>query len=528
MTLTTNNGPDESVVAGPSPSKKAHRSGRWIEDWRPEDKEFWETTGAPIAKRNLIWSIFAEHLGFSVWLIWSVSSAFLLAQGFQFTVEQLFFLVAIPNLVGSLLRVPYTLAVPKFGGRNWTMASAALLLVPTLGFAFAVTNPDTPYWMFCVIAATAGFGGGNFASSMANINFFYPADKKGAALGLNAAGGNLGVSLIQFFLPVIVGGAGVFGIVKASEGGIHLERAAFVYAALAVAATLAAYFFMDNLEGAKSNPREQLVVLKEKQTWIMSFLYIGTFGSFIGYSAAMPLLIKVNFWRQPLPSVEGIGINFAFYAFLGALVGSMARPFGGWLADKYGGARITLVAFSGMIGATLLVLFTLSKLTTLPPPPDKAKLAEIAEDPAAFQFPEPVRAAIEANQDIFPFFLGAFLLVFVFSGIGNGSTYKMIPAIFRKDAVRGTAEGTPERELALIAQAKKASAAIGIIGAVGAIGGFLIPITFNSPWVTEPLAATKNAFVIFTAFYVVCALVTWAVYLRKRSGAKADTGYVGV
>lgn len=527
MTLTTNTGPDASGVGTPTPTK-SHRSGRWIEDWRPEDPEFWESTGAPIAKRNLIWSIFAEHLGFSVWLIWSVSSAFLLAQGFQFTVEQLFFLVAIPNLVGSLLRVPYTLAVPKFGGRNWTMASAALLLIPTLGFAFAVTNPDTPYWVFCVIAATAGFGGGNFASSMANINFFYPADKKGAALGLNAAGGNLGVSLIQFFLPVIVGGAGIFGIVKASEGGIHLERAAFVYAGLAIVATLAAYFFMDNLETAKSNPREQLTVLKEKQTWIMSFLYIGTFGSFIGYSAAMPLLIKVNFWRQPLPGIEGIGINFAFYAFLGALVGSMTRPFGGWLADKYGGARITLVAFSGMIASTLLVLFTLSKLSTLPPPPDKAKLAEIAKDPAAFQFPEPVRTAIEANQEIFPFFLGAFLLVFVFSGIGNGSTYKMIPAIFRKDALRGTAEGTPERELSLMTQAKKASAAIGIIGAVGAIGGFLIPITFNSPWVSEPLAATKNAFWIFTCFYVVCAVVTWVVYLRKRTGAKADTGYVGV
>jgi MFS transporter, NNP family, nitrate/nitrite transporter len=523
MTVTSNHD-----ISHASPPTRSRRTGRWIEDWRPEDKEFWEASGAKVAKRNLIWSIFAEHLGFSVWLIWSVSSAFLLAQGFQFTVEQLFFLVAIPNLVGSLLRVPYTLAVPKFGGRNWTMVSAALLLVPTLGFAFAVTNPDTPYWMFCVIAATAGFGGGNFASSMANINFFYPADKKGAALGLNAAGGNLGVSLIQFFLPVIVGGAGIFGIVKASEGGIHLERAAWVYAGLAIVATLAAYFFMDNLAGAKSNAREQLSVLKEKQTWIMSFLYIGTFGSFIGYSAAMPLLIKVNFWRQPLPSIEGIGINFAFYAFLGALVGSIARPFGGWLADKYGGARITLVAFSGMIASTLLVLFTLSQLTTLPPPPDKAKLAEIAENPAGFQFPEAVVTAIDANKDVFPFFLGAFLLIFVFSGIGNGSTYKMIPAIFRKDAVRATDDGTPERELALMTQAKKASAAIGIIGAVGAIGGFFIPITFNSPWVTEPLAATKNAFWIFTVFYLVCAVVTWVVYLRRRTGAKADTGYVGV
>ncbi|MCW2797976.1 MAG: major facilitator superfamily 1, partial [Nocardioides sp.] len=185
MTLTSTQAQeaDESAVA------PTRRTGKWIDDWRPEDEEFWAETGAPIARRNLIWSIFAEHLGFSVWLIWSVSSAFLLAQGFEFTPQQLFFLVAIPNLVGSLLRVPYTLAVPRFGGRNWTMASAALLLVPTLGFAYAVTNASTPYWAFCLIAATAGLGGGNFASSMANINFFYPSSKKGAALGLNAAGG---------------------------------------------------------------------------------------------------------------------------------------------------------------------------------------------------------------------------------------------------------------------------------------------------------------------------------------------------
>jgi MFS transporter, NNP family, nitrate/nitrite transporter len=120
------------------------RSRRWIEDWRPEDPEFWETTGRQVARRNLIWSIFAEHLGFSVWLIWSVSSAFLVATGFDYTPQQLFLLVALPNLVGSLLRLPYTFAVPKFGGRNFTMASAGLLLIPTLGLAYAVQRPETP------------------------------------------------------------------------------------------------------------------------------------------------------------------------------------------------------------------------------------------------------------------------------------------------------------------------------------------------------------------------------------------------
>jgi NNP family nitrate/nitrite transporter-like MFS transporter len=503
----------DTAVAG----ARTRRRGHVIEDWRPEDPEFWASTGAKIAKRNLIWSIFSEHIGFSVWLIWSVSSAFLLAQGFSFTPQQLFFIVAIPNLVGALLRTPYTLAVGKFGGRTWTMISAGLLLVPTLLFAYFVTQADTPYWVFCVIAATAGFGGGNFSSSMANINFFYPTHLKGSALGLNAAGGNAGVAVIQFFLPILVGGAGVFGLVKASAGGIHLERAAWVYAALAVCGVLAAFFFMDDIAHAKTDTKSQLAVVKHKATLIMAFLYIGTFGSFIGYSASMPLLIKLNFWRQPVPAVVGIGINFAFYAFLGALVGSLTRPLGGYLADKFGGAKVTLVSFGGMIIGTLGLLFTLGRLEAFPPPPTPDALAKIAADPTSFTYPEPVVHAINANHGLFPLFLGIFLVVFAFSGIGNGSTYKMIPAIFRKDAVADTAEGSPERELAVLEATKKASAAAGIIGAVGALGGFLIPITFSNPWVTDPLGATKTAFWIFCAFYVACAVVTYLVFMRKKA-----------
>ena len=224
MNLTST--PDVAAPSAVTPTQ-SRRTGRWIDDWRPEDPEFWSRAGKAVARRNLIWSIVAEHLGFSVWLIWSVSSAFLVAAGFDYSPQQLFLLVALPNLVGSLLRLPYTFAVPRFGDRNWTMASAALLLIPTLGFAYAVARLGTPFWVFCLIAATAGLGGGNFASSMANINF-YPAATKGAALGLNAAGGNFGVSLIQFFVPVIVGGAGIFGVVRASESGINLERAAWV------------------------------------------------------------------------------------------------------------------------------------------------------------------------------------------------------------------------------------------------------------------------------------------------------------
>jgi MFS transporter, NNP family, nitrate/nitrite transporter len=493
MTTTRTGAEAPSTTA----SRVTRRRGRWIDDWRPEDPAFWENGGRRVAARNLLWSIVAEHLGFSVWLIWSVSSAFLLQMGFAFSPRQLFLLVALPNLVGSVLRLPYTLAVPRFGGRNWTVISASLLLVPTLLFAVAVQDPHTPYWVFCLIAATAGFGGGNFASSMANINFFYPADRKGTALGLNAAGGNAGVSLVQLLLPVLVGGAGIFGLVTASPGGIRLQAAGFVYAGLAVCAAVAAWFRMDNLTTATSAPREQLAVLRMPHTWIMSVLYIGTFGSFIGYSAAMPLLIKLNFW-VPDPAPLGTGTYFAYYAFLGAGIGSLTRPLGGWLADRYGGARVTLAAFTAMVVATLAVLWTLTRLTPNP-----------SADPAV----------VSHNQAWFPWFLGFFLLVFAATGIGNGSTYKMIPAIWRRDAERTTAPGTRERAAALVVATKQSSAALGVIGAVGAIGGFLIPIAFSSPWVTDPLTATKGAFMAFTAFYVLCALVTFAVYLRKPAGA---------
>jgi NNP family nitrate/nitrite transporter-like MFS transporter len=503
-----------------APAGGPNRRG-WIEHWTPEDPDFWESTGKAVARRNLVFSILAEHLGFSVWLLWSVSAALLARAGFDFSPQQLFWLVAVPNLVGSLLRLPYTFAVPRFGGRNWTIVSALLLVVPTMLFAFVVQRPDTPFWVFVVIAATAGVGGGNFASSMASINFFFPTRAKGTALGLNAAGGNAGVAVIQFFLPIIVGGAGAFGLVKASQSGIALERAGYLYAALAVLAAVCAFFFMNNLHAAYSRPREQLAVLRDRHTWVMSFLYIGTFGSFIGYSAAMPLLIKINFFRSPIPTAS-IGINFAYYAFLGALVGSVARPFGGWLADRVGGARVTLGAFVAMIVGTLGVLFTLSRLDAVPAP-DPAKVAAWTQDPSTFAgFPPAVVTAVNHNSDLFPWFLGCFLFVFAATGIGNGSTYRMIPAIWKARARSAGAAGSPVRIAAENKATKEASAVLGIAGAIGALGGFLIPITFSSPWVNDPVAATRAAFVIFTGFYVVCLAVTWAVYLRPKAAmAKA-------
>ncbi|GAC1379488.1 MAG: MFS transporter [Marmoricola sp.] len=452
-----------------------------------------------MARRNLIFSIFSEHIGFSVWVIWSVSAALMTKAGFTFSVSQLFWLVAVPNLVGSLLRLPYTFAVPKFGGRNWTVISALMLLIPTGLFAFFVQRPDTPFWVFLLISVTAGFGGGNFASSMTNINTFYPAAQKGTALGLNAAGGNAGVAVIQFALPIVVGAGGGFGAFAAAKS-IHLEYAGYIGVALALVSALCAYLFMDNLHAAAIKPRQQMSVIKYKDTWVMAFLYIGTFGSFIGYSSAMPLLIKLNFFRQIVPAAHSIGINFAFYAFLGAAIGSLTRPIGGWLADKFTGAKVTLAAFGAMILGTLGVITTLMQLHPLKAP-TAALIAKAKADPKAFEYPAKVVHLVNENSGVFPWFLVAFLFVFAATGIANGSAYKMIPAIWK-------AKKRPVTE---------ASAVLGVVGAAGALGGFLIPITFNAPWVTNPFSATKVAFWIFTGFYVVCAVVTWAYFLTKRS-----------
>src|SRR3954465_12620467 len=212
-------------------------SKTWIEQWNPDDPTFWAKTGKKVAWRNLGWSILAENIGFSIWLVWSVVAARLKAVGFQYTPDQLFQLVAIPGLVGALMRFPYTFAVPKFGGRNWTIVSAALLLIPTTLVAVLVTNPSTPFWLMALAAGTAGLGGGNFASSMANISFFYPDREKGLALGLNAAGRNIRVSRVQLLVPIVIVG----------HAGLRLQNAGLMWLLPIGVATIGAFLFMDNL-----------------------------------------------------------------------------------------------------------------------------------------------------------------------------------------------------------------------------------------------------------------------------------------
>ncbi|HEY8473891.1 MAG TPA: nitrate/nitrite transporter [Natronosporangium sp.] len=419
-------------------------------DWRPDDPQFWATTGRRVARRNLIFSIFAEHLGFSVWTLWSVVVVAMPASVFPYSVDQKFWLVALPNLVGSLMRLPYTFAVTRVGGRNWTMISALLLLIPVLALGWGVTHPGTPYWLMLIFAASAGFGGGNFASSMTNISFFYPEREKGRALGLNAAGGNLGISTMQLIVPVV-----------AAAGLVY---AGLMWVPAILAAAWCARWYMDDLAVAKTPFRAQFATVKRLHTWIMSFLYIGTFGSFLGYSAAFPLVLRIQFPEAP---VWRLGASATVtLAFTGPLVGSLARPLGGWLADRIGGARVTAACFVAMgIGSYGVVAST-------------------------------------GGAGQFGLFLASFGLLFLASGAGNGSTYRMIPAIFAATA--------PD-----LATAKRESAAtLGIAGAVGALGGFYLPRAISDSYTATGELAT--AFGWFGVLYAACLTVTWWCYLRRR------------
>ncbi|MGJ6980480.1 MFS transporter [Aestuariimicrobium soli] len=439
--------------------------GRWIERWTPEDPGFWGSKGKAIADRNLLWSIIAEHIGFSVWLLWSIvvvkmygtydAAGTLVTSGvngWALTAGQGLTLLAVASGVGALLRIPYTFMVPIFGGRNWTVVSAVLLLIPTLGLAWAVGRPQTPFGVLVAIAATAGLGGGNFASSMANITFFYPEKQKGWALGLNAAGGNIGVAVAQKLVPFAVG-----------LGGVGLAAAGLVYAPLAIAAAVCAFLFMDNLREAKADPTPTIRAMQYPHAWLMALLYIGTFGSFIGYSSAFPTLLTVVFNRPDVALTWG---------FAGALVGSVARPYGGKLADRFGGSIITVVSFVLMAAAGWA-------------------------------------AVIGVKQQNIGLFFASFLALFALTGVGNGSTYRMIPAIFTR--LRGL---DPDTSDAVTLEFKRQSAgAVGIISAVGAFGGFAIPFVYK--WSRESMGSIVPALQIYVGVFCVMAVLTWLFFLRR-------------
>ncbi|MEU7602147.1 nitrate/nitrite transporter [Streptomyces sp. NPDC041003] len=432
------------------------RGGRWIEQWDPEDETFWKETGEKTARRNLIYSVLSEHIGFSIWSLWSVMVLFM-GPAYGIDPAGKFFLIATATLVGAVVRVPYTFAVARFGGRNWTVFSALMLLAPTVA-AMVVMEPGTSYGTFLLVAALTGVGGGNFASSMTNINAFFPLRKKGWALGLNAGGGNIGVPVVQL--------AGL--LVIATAGATHPRLLLGAYIPLIVLAAVLAAVRMDNLGPVRNDTGAVREALKDAHTWIMSFLYIGTFGSFIGYSFAFGLVLQTQFGRTPLQA--------ASLTFIGPLLGSLIRPVGGALADRFGGARITLGTFVAMAAATGVVVFA-------------------------------------SGRSSLPVFLVGFVALFVLSGLGNGSTYKMIPGIFQAKAL---ASGMSGEEAAAYGR-RLSGAAMGLIGAVGALGGLGINLVFREAFLSS--GSGTAAFVTFLGFYALCCAVTWAVYLRRPAAA---------
>ncbi|RUP31955.1 MAG: NarK family nitrate/nitrite MFS transporter [Curvibacter sp.] len=465
------------------------RPGKTLEVWTPEDKAFWASQGQAIAKLNLWLSVPALFLAFAIWQLWSVVAVNLPLMGFKYSTNQLFWLASAPALSGATLRIFYSFMVPLVGGRRWTAISTASLLLPAIGIGIAVQDPNTPYPTMLMLALLCGLGGGNFSSSMANISFFFPKERKGSALGVNAGLGNLGVSVVQFLSPIIIS-VGVFGVLGGepqhiSKAGqvseVWAQNAAFVWVPWIALTAVAAWFFMNDIADAKASFAAQAAIFRNKHNWVMCLLYLGTFGSFIGYAAGFPLLIKSQFKD----------VNPLAYAWLGPLVGALIRPVGGWLADKLGGARVTLWNFVVMALAVIGVLFFLPKGAG-----------------SAFALPWG-----PAEGSFTGFFL-MFLVLFFTTGVGNGSTFRMIPVIFIDLKSRQAPRNDEVAQAQAVKEGNTESAAVlGFSAAVAAYGGFFIPKSYGSS--IAGTGGPELALLTFIAFYLLCIVATWWFYARR-------------
>ena len=446
-----------------------------IENWKHEDEQFWKEHGSKIANRNLWISIPALLLAFSVWMVWSIVVAKLPSIGFEYTTDQLFWLAALPGISGATLRIFYSFMVPIFGGRLWTTLTTASLLIPAFGIGYSVQNPETPYFIFLVLALLCGLGGGNFASSMANITYFYPKRRKGHALAMNAGLGNLGVSVMQFLVPIVIstGAFVVFtggGQITADGSTLWLQNAGFVWVPFLLVSTALAWFGMNDIMTARASFADQAVIFSRFHNWVMCWLYTGTFGSFIGYSAGFPLLMKTQF-----PAVDTLS-----FAFLGPMVGALSRAATGWVSDKYGGGRVTFWTFLGMIIAVGGVLYFLS----------------IKQEPGAFWG-----------------FFACFMVLFFLTGVGNASTFQMIPTIMRQEVDRLMPDLDPPTKLK---NAERESAAIvAFTSAVAAYGAFFIPKSYGTS--IAMTGGPEAALWGFLIFYATCVGVVWYFYTRRSA-----------
>jgi NNP family nitrate/nitrite transporter-like MFS transporter len=525
-----------------------------LEDWRPEDETFWESTGKKIAYRNLLISIPALLCGFAVWGMWGIITVQMLNLGFPFSQAELFTLTAIAGISGATMRIPASFLIRLAGGRNTIFLTTSMLLAPAFGTGIALQHPEWPLWVFQLMALWSGVGGGNFASSMSNISTFFPKRLQGTALGLNAGLGNFGVTTMQIVVPLVMT-LGIFGAVGGEpmtlvkdSGWIFgkiaagtptwIQNAGFAWVLSLVPLGALCWWGMNNLKTVsphsgspivaflkitylytlafvpsifmlylylpaptglgllnmwvaipldiisalvvmrlaafgtmKDNIAKQFEIFKNKHTWSLTALYIVTFGSFIGFAMALPLAITVIFGFQHVPDANGVlthtlknpnAPSALTYAWIGPFVGAAARPIGGWISDKWGGAIVTQWICGAMVVASVAVGYVMM---------------------LAYHSPTP--------EEHFLSFMLLFIALFLFSGIGNGSTFRSIGFIFNRE---------------------QAGPVLGWTSAVGAYGAFIAPVLIGDQM---KLGTPEQAMYGFAAFYAVCMFVNWWFYLRR-------------
>jgi MFS transporter, NNP family, nitrate/nitrite transporter len=435
------------------------RSASWLTHWDPEDGQAWEEGASKVAWRSLWVTTFALVLAFAVWFMVSALVVRLPNAGFDLSTEQLFWLAAMPGLAAGTLRIVHTFLIPVFGSRHTVSVSTLLLVIPIVGWFFAVQNPQTPYPMLLLLAFLAGLGGGNFSSFMPSTSLFFPRRLQGTALAVQAGIGNFGVSLVQFLTPVLIGTA-VFGTAvgasqtlttAAGDREIWLQNAVIVWFPLVLVAAVAAWYWLRSVP-VRANFREQADIFRLKHTWIMTSLYFMTFGTFSGLAAAFPLLIADSYGGFPDAP------DPLTFAFLGPLVGSLFRIAGGPVSDRLGGARVTQIAGVGLVVSSVAVTFFVAP----------------------------------TSLDSFPWFVASMLAVFFFAGVGNASTFKQIPMLFEK---------------------RQAGGVIGWTAAVAAYGPFVLAGILGSV-----IAATGSAVAFFwglAVFFVLNTGLNWWFYARR-------------
>lgn len=535
------------------------KSGAEITDWRPEDNAFWESTGKKIAYRNLWISVPALLCGFAVWGMWGIITVQMLNLGFPFTQAELFTLTAIAGIAGATMRIPASFLIRLAGGRNTIFLTTAMLLAPAIGTGIVLQHPEWPLWSFQLMALWSGVGGGNFASSMSNINTFFPKRLQGTALGLNAGLGNFGVTTMQIVIPLVMtlsifgslGGESttllkdsgwIFGKIKAGTP-TWIQNAGFAWVLSLVPLSILCWFGMNNLKTVspdtgnplvafakitwlytlafipsilglylylpkptglglismwvaipldvvsallimklaafgpmKESVAKQFAIFKDKHTWSLTALYIVTFGSFIGFSMALPLAMKVIFGISHVPNAAGVlqhtlnnpnAPTVLAYAWIGPFVGAAVRPIGGWISDKVGGSIVTQIISTVMVVASAAVGYVMMQ---------------------AYGSATP--------EQYFPAFLGLFIVLFFASGIGNGSTFRTIGVIFDR---------------------QQAGPVLGWTSAVAAYGAFVAPIVIGD----QIKAGTPQyAMYGFAIFYALCLVLNWWFYLRKNAYVK--------